>query len=162
MKDIQLYPHDAEYAIAHDELQQYRLSYRADIACKNAIDQAIRDNFDGAHLNPKAITEVVEGFGSERVARVLANTIQQKSWDGRFSRANKEWAATIPVPGTIREGFDNRDQFTAQSHTAILDGYTATFRREHIRQQDKPSVMTSIKQEHPNVTKKNTTVEPER
>ena len=162
MKDIQLYPHDAEYAIAHDELQQYRLSYRADIACKNAIDQAIRDNFDGAHLNPKAITEVVEGFGSERVARVLANTIQQKSWDGRFSRANKEWAGTIPVPGTIREGFDNRDQFTAQSHTAILDGYTAAFRREHIRQQDKPSVMTSIKQEHSHVAKKSMTVEPDR
>ena len=162
MKDIQLYQHDAEYAIAHDELQQYRLSYRTDIACKDAIDQAIRDNFDGAHLNPKAITEVVEGFGSEWVARVLANTIQQKSWDGRFSRANKEWAGTIPVPGTIREGFDNRDQFTAQSHTAILDGYTAAFRREHIRQQDKPSVMTSIKQEHPHVAKKNTTVEPER
>lgn len=162
MKDIQLYPHDAEYAIAHDELQQYRSSYRAVIACKDAIDQSIRDNFDGAHLNSKAITEVVESFGAERVARVLANTIQQKSWDGRFSRSNKEWAATILVPGSIRQGFDSRDQFTAQSHSAVLDGYTTAFRREHIRQQDKPSVMTSIKQEHPHVAKKNTSVEQER
>ncbi len=34
-------------------------------------------------------------YGSERVTMVLAATIQTKSWDGRFSPQNKDWAFTI-------------------------------------------------------------------
>lgn len=36
-------------------------------------------------------------FGAERVLYVLANTIQQKEWDGRFTYPNKEWAKTVSI-----------------------------------------------------------------
>lgn len=33
------------YAREHDELEQYRASYKANVACKEAIEAAIRDNY---------------------------------------------------------------------------------------------------------------------
>lgn len=91
------YPQTAQYAREHGELEQYRASRRMDTACKEAIEAAIRESFDGMHLKDGATARVLEEFSAERVAYVLANTIQQKDWDGRFSQGNKAWAQTIPM-----------------------------------------------------------------
>lgn len=46
MKDTtQLYIYPASYAREHGELEQYRASYKANIACKEAIEQAIADHY---------------------------------------------------------------------------------------------------------------------
>ena len=46
MKDTtQLYIYPASYAHEHGELEQYRASYKANIACKEAIEQAIADHY---------------------------------------------------------------------------------------------------------------------
>ena len=39
--DTPLYRHDAAYAREHGELSLYRESYQANIACKEAIEEAI-------------------------------------------------------------------------------------------------------------------------
>ena len=93
MTKIAVYKHTAAYAREHGELEQYRASLQANIACKNAIEAAIRQHFDGMHLNDAAVTEVMAAYGKERICSVVANTLQQKSWDGRFSPSNKAWAA---------------------------------------------------------------------
>ena len=63
MNRTPLYPHTAAYALEHGELEQYRASLQANIACKNAIEAAIRQHFDGMHLNKAAVTEVVSAYG---------------------------------------------------------------------------------------------------
>lgn len=61
------------------------------------------------------------------MAYVLANTVQYANWDGRYSRGNKEWAASV-ISGTIDE--DRRTDFLLISHPAVLDGFVNMFRYE--------------------------------
>lgn len=130
MNRTPLYPHTAAYAIEHGELEQYRASLQANIACKNAIEAAIRQYFDGMHLNEVAVTEVMSAYGKERICYVIANTLQQKSWDGRFSPSNKAWAAQFEIAAAVRPDYDSRGAFVVDSHPAVLDGFTGLLRRE--------------------------------
>ena len=93
-----VYPHDAAYARAHGELAAYRNARRRNIACKDAIEEAIAKHFDGMHLDEACVKEVLDQYGSERVTLVLAATVQEKVWDGRFSNANKRWALEKEIP----------------------------------------------------------------
>ena len=135
MNRIPLYPHTAAYALEHGELEQYRASLQANIACKNAIEAAIRQHFDGMHLNEAAVTEVV------------ANTLQQKSWDERFSPSNKAWAAQFEIAAAVRPDYDSRGAFVVDSHPAVLDGFTGLLRREC----EKPSLYERLERACSNV-----------
>ena len=130
MNRTPLYPHTAAYALEHGELEQYRASLQANIACKNAIEAAIRQHFDGMHLNEAAVTEVVAAYGKERICYVVANTLQQKNWDERFSSSNKAWAAQFEIAATARPDYDRRGAFVVDSHPAVLNGFTGLLRRE--------------------------------
>ena len=125
------YPHSAAYAKEHGELEQYRASNRANLQCKEAIEAAVREHFDGAHLSHDAAKGVIETYGMDRVMLVLANTVQLKDWDGRYSPRNKEWAKTIPNynSDTVRVGY------AVNSHPAVLNGFIDLVREEHLRRQ---------------------------
>ena len=140
MNRTPLYPHTAAYALEHGELEQYRASLQANIACKNVIEAAIRQYFDGMHLNEVAVTEVMSAYGKERICYVIANTLQQKSWDGRFSPSNKEWAAQFEIAAAVRPDYDSRGAFVVDSHPAVLDGFTGLLRREC----EKPSLYEKL------------------
>ena len=76
------------------------------MACKEAIEAAIRDHFRDNHLGSDAVKQVVEQFGMTVVFHVLAVTVQQKDWDGRISQDNKAWtkpfpSLKIPMPGGL-------------------------------------------------------------
>ena len=70
--------------------------WRTNEACRDAIDAAIRDGYDGTYLTAD-VKGVLAEFGPERVSYVLAATLQDKTWDQRFSRSNQAWAAAIPM-----------------------------------------------------------------
>lgn len=148
MKDntpIYLYP--ASYAHEHGELEQYRVSHKANIACRDAIDQAIADNYRDNCLSPEAVRQVVEKFGYDRVFYVLANTVRQKDHDGRISRDNKAWAKTIPVhEDKDAFGYDRNVYFVVdRSHTGLMDLFLTQARREYaLSQEKKPSVRDSL------------------
>lgn len=127
---LPIYTQTGSYAHEHGELDQYRQSKSENIACKEAIEKAISDNFDGMHLNPDAIKPVIECFGEERVALVLASTIRVKDWDGRFSQSNKDWAASVPTLAEISPDNDIRTEWAVQSHPAVLDGFVGMVRKE--------------------------------
>lgn len=56
MKDTtQLYIYPASYVREHGELEQYRASYKANIACKEAIEQAIADHYRDNRLGTEAV-----------------------------------------------------------------------------------------------------------
>ena len=98
-------------------------------------EETIRQNFDGMHLKHDIVKPLVEQYGSERMAFVLANTIQQESWDGRFSRDNKAWASEFPISENIVHGIDMNSELVVSSHPAVLDGFIGMFRREVLEQE---------------------------
>ena len=140
MNETAVYKHTAAYALEHGELEHYRASLQANIACKNAIEAAIRQYFDGMHLNEVAVTEVMAAYGKERICYVVANTLQQKNWDERFSSSSKEWAAQFEIAAAVRPDYDSRGAFVVDSHPAVLDGFTGLLRREY----EKPSLYEKL------------------
>lgn len=121
-----LYPYSAEEAKRRNKLPLWRSSHCANIDCKNAIDKAIRNHFDGMHLADGCINEIIAEFGYKRTAWVLSNTLQQKSWDGRFRPSNVKWAKQTYIPPDPR----NTD-FVAESHPAVLDGFVTMYRNAY-------------------------------
>lgn len=121
-----LYPYSASEAKSRDELALWRSSYKANIECKEGIEKAIRSNFDGMHLNSSCAASIVSEFGYKRTAFVLANTLKEKPWDGRFSPDNLNWAKEIFVP------MDNahNSSFVVDSHPAVLNGFIDQYRKE--------------------------------
>ena len=51
MNETYLYPYSAKEARERNELSLWRESHRANIACRDAIEDTIRRSFDGMHLN---------------------------------------------------------------------------------------------------------------
>ncbi len=129
-KQAPIYRQTAAYAREHNELAAYRASMGANIACRDAIDQAISKHFDGMHLNQAAVQTVLEAFGEERTLYVLANTVQYKDWDGRFSRENRAWANAMAIPSETDVDGNRRSSFVVNSHPAVLDGYIHMVRKE--------------------------------
>ena len=135
MKQIPVYMQTGMYAREHGELDQFRQSNVANIACRAAIEKAIAENFDGMRLRSDAAELVLSEFGAERVLFVLANTVQHKDWDGRFSRENKAWAAAFSIEPDVVMGMDRRQQFIVNSHPAVLDGFIRMAREAAQNQQ---------------------------
>ena len=127
MHETYIYPFSAEEACRRDELSLWRASHQINIACKEAIEEAVRQHFDGAHLDKECLTGVLQEFGYKRTAWVLANTVQQKHWDGRFSQANQAWARQMYIPPDPSHNTD----FVVESHPAVLDGFLSQYRREY-------------------------------
>ena len=87
-----VYPYSFQFAKENQELDLYKESHKANVDCKNAIEKAISQRFDGLRLGKNTAEQVISQFGYDRVNFVLANSVQQKSYDGRFSHDNKAWA----------------------------------------------------------------------
>ena len=128
MKDYEfLYHGSAREAGEKHQLDLWRASHRANIACRDAIEAAIRQNFDGMHLKPDCVKPVLEEYGFKRTEWVLAATLQRLSWDGRFSRTNKQWAAQLWIPPDEQ----HNAEFTVRSHPAVLDGFVDLYRKAY-------------------------------
>ena len=127
MNETYLYPYSAKEARERNELSLWRESHRANIACRDAIEDAIRRSFDGMHLDKDCITPVLDEYGYKRTAWVLAATLQELNWDGRFHPANKEWAARHYIPRDERHIAD----ITVRSHPAVLDGFVTLYRKAY-------------------------------
>lgn len=134
MNTIPVYKYSAAYARENDELEQCRTSYKANVACKNAIETAIRDNYRDNCLGKEAVKQVADQFGYERVFFVLANTVQRKDLDGRISRDNKDWAKTIPIfENKNYFGEDRRTSFEVDScNPGLTDIFINQARREYL------------------------------
>ena len=124
------YGHTLVYAMEHGEVDKYMDSRKLDRECKEAVEGTIRQNFDGMHLKHDIVKPLAEKYGAERMAFILANTLQQESWDGRFSRDNKAWASEFYIPENIVHGIDMNRELIVSSHPAVLDGFIGMFRRE--------------------------------
>ena len=82
--DLPLYPYSAKEARERSELPAWRESFRENCACAGAIEISVREHFDGMHLKDGAVEWAVKQYGYKRVEHVLANTVQELSYDDRF------------------------------------------------------------------------------
>ena len=123
--EVYLYPYSAAEARRLNEISLWRASYKANIACKQAIEESIQKHFDGMHLSSGCVDEVIAEFGYMRTAWVLANTVQQKDWDGRFKHDNKQWSSHIYIPPDLQHNC----YFVVESHPAVLDGFITRYRQ---------------------------------
>ena len=126
----EVYMGTLEKAMQERNVDAYLDSRKLNIDCKNAIEQAITENFDGMSLNPDTAIDVIEKYGEERVAFVLANTLKQLSYDGRFSDGNKRWADGIDIPENISRGINLNRDYIVGSHPAVLNGFIDMARKE--------------------------------
>lgn len=138
-----LYKQTAAYAREHGELDDYRASLQANVACKKAIEAAIAESYHDNRLDTFCVKPIMERFSSERVEYVLAATVQVKDWDERFSRSNKAWAATIPV---VNDGNDimgdRRTHLAVNKHSGLTDMFITAFREEQQKQREAPQRMS--------------------
>ena len=96
--EVPVYRETANYAYESGELESYRASLAANEKCRSAIEAAISGNYAENRLDADAaVKSVLEQFSPERIRYVLANTIQQKDFDGRIPQPLKEWAKNVEV-----------------------------------------------------------------
>ena len=98
MQEVSVYRETANYAYEAGEMDAYRASLAANVECRSAIEAAISSNYGDNRLDADAaVKSVLEQFSPERVRYVLANTIQQKDFDGRIPQPLNEWAKSVEV-----------------------------------------------------------------
>ena len=147
-KNIPIYPHSAAYAREHGELDQYRESRVANIGCKKMIEDSIRSHFDGWSLASDVTKETFEKYGRQRVLYVLANTIQCKDWDQRFSPENRRWAQSQSVVDDTNALGENRNyDFCVEAHPGLVNLFVIQARKDPVI--EKPSVREQLKQSPP-------------
>ena len=156
LRSAPLYPYPAEYARDNGELEKYRLSRKANIACKEAIEQAIGDHYADNRLNTAAaVKQVVDAFGYDRTMYVLAVTIQHKNWDGRISDSNKEWAASVSIFEDKTDGSADQNVFLVvdKAHTGLTDLFVREARRAQAREAErqKPGTAKTTPAEKPSI-----------
>ena len=126
-----VYRQSVTYAREHGELQQYHASCHLNERCRDEIDAALAQRFDGLRLGAGAVEQVVTEYGLERTKYVLAAAIQTRDGDGRISRTNREWADSIrTIKDMDRRGFDRSCYYAdLQAHTCLLDGFVNQVRK---------------------------------
>lgn len=122
--DVPVYREMANYAYEAGEMDMYRASRDANMACKEAIEAAISENYVDYRLSTRvAVETVLEQFSEERVMYVLANTVQHNLHDGRYHAENKDWAGKISVCEENSESF-----IVSQVHPGLVNLFINQFK----------------------------------
>ena len=136
-----VYVHSFEYAKAHNEVDLFRESHKANEECKKWIEDVISDNYDGYAISEEAYSQILGPYSFERTMCILANTIRAHDWDERISRDNKTWAAGIPIPDYGQMKYN-----VLSTHPCLVDAVTTAIRRRYLTLQ-KPLSSQDIKAE---------------
>ena len=117
---------DYKWEQAQKELEKAQAKMERDTkaACKNAIERAIAEKFDGRRLPKETAEGVIREYGIERVRYVLSHTVAHKTQEQRISDENKEWAKETAPYST----WETNDM-VVNSHPAVLNGFINQARR---------------------------------
>ena len=150
LRSAPVYPYPRDYAVENDELDKYRLSRKASIACKEAIEQAIGEHYANNSLDTAAaVKQVVDAFGYDRMMYVLAVTVKHKNWDGRISQSNKQWAASMPVFEDKTDGSADQNVFLVvdKAHPGLTDLFVREARKAQAREKEQAQQKPTPKKE---------------
>lgn len=138
-----LYRHSFDDAKRNDDIASWRESRNENIRCRDFLDSEIREKFDGYTLPDDCVNNTVKEFGYDRTMWVIANTINERTHDGRICRENRDWASGFHIPDN-RSNYD----FALNSHSCLVEGLANQVRRmyneiglfngKHIVKSDEP------------------------
>lgn len=138
-----LYRHSFDDAKRNDDISSWRESHNENIRCRDFLDKEIAEKFDGSHLPPECVGNTVKEFGFDRTMWVIANTINERTHDGRICRENRDWASGFRIPNN-RSNYD----FALNSHSCLVEGLAnqvqrmyseiGLFNGKHIVKSDEP------------------------
>ena len=127
-----LYPYSHGEAERRGDTQRYDASFRENVCCARAIEQAIRDHFNDTDetLAGDCAQSVLEQYGFKRVNFVLANSLkefQKSACKHLVSDEAYRWGQGIFVPP---DGKYNR-YYTVDTAAALLEAFTAQTRQAY-------------------------------
>lgn len=79
---------------------------------------------------------------------VLANTVVNNSWDGRYSSSNKKWAQDVVLPWCML-GENNHTFTLTTTHPDLVDLFLTQVRQEYDRAFNRTSVKAALKDNEP-------------
>ena len=147
-KHLPIYYHSAGYAEEYHQTESYRASYKLNLMCRDAIREAIETHYKNNSLDEAAAHEIIEQFGYKRTMAVLANTVVNNSWDGRYSSSNKKWAQDVVLPWCML-GENNHTFTLATTHPGLVDLFLTQVRQEYDRAFNRTSVKAALKDNEP-------------
>lgn len=125
-KNREIYYGSATEARKAGVIVTWRDSLAAVEETADMIDAAINEHFDGWRLPEEALASVIETAGADRVAIVLAATVMDRKYDGRFYTGVRAWAAGVRLPDI---GTDRLYRIACRSHSTIVNGMAQQFIR---------------------------------
>lgn len=157
-----LYRYSVETAKRNGELDAWRESRDENKRCRDFLDEQVREKFDGFRLPDECAENAIKEFGYDRTMWVIADTINERHGDGRFTKENVKWAKSLNI-SQDRHNYE----YALNSHSCIVDGLASDVRKmyaalglfsgKHIVQSDEPQDYTgkllilrdtSLKEEH--------------
>ena len=130
-RTVPIYRETGGYARVHNEMDAFRVSNKANTACASDIEKAIAQGWDGARLKDGCALPIIEKYGEARTAFILANTLQLKELDGRFSEENMAWAQTVRIEKEpVDQPSERRFAWAVSSHPVKLDMFVRQARDE--------------------------------
>lgn len=119
-----LYPYSRTEARHRKETQRHEDSFRLNVSCARAIEQAIREHFneEGEKLDVECAQSVLEQYGFKRVSFVLTNSLkefQKSECKHLVSEETYQWGQGIQIPA---DGKYNR-YFVVDTAAALLEGF---------------------------------------
>jgi len=116
-----VYPYSRAEARRLGEVQKHEDSFRLNVECARAIEQAIRGHFDEAaeKLEDGFAQTVLDQYGFTRVKFVLANSVNEMGMPHLLSDTARNWAAQTFVPP---DGKHNR-YFATDTAASLLEAF---------------------------------------
>ena len=127
-KKVPVYKDSPAAAREKEELDAYRASSAANTACAKAIQETIRENWNGSSLKEGCAQQVMDAFGPDRLAFVLANTVQLRADDTRFSRDTRAWAQMALAGADVIIPEEKRIGWEIGTHTTLLNDFASQAR----------------------------------
>lgn len=119
-----VYPYSRAEARRRQETQRHEDSFRLNVDCARAIEQAVRDHFSEAEerLTEGCAQAVLDKFGFKRVNFVLANSLKefrQSACGHLVSDETYQWGRGVSVPP---DGKYNR-YYAADTAASLLESF---------------------------------------
>lgn len=119
-----LYRYSFSEAKRCNELQLWRDSHKENIRCRDAVDKMVAERYSGNTLPSEIINDACKEFGIDRVGWVLANTVIENDYDGRYRPDTKMWARTaFYMPND-----EQNSEFELRTHPELVNGMVNRYR----------------------------------
>ena len=121
---VPLYRYSLREARRLGEIDEWKESHAENVRCRDTIDAMVAERYRNNILPHDIIVDACKEFGINRVGWVLATTVTENDYDGRYGEENKQWARTafyLPKEERCCE-------YELRSHPVLIDGFAGYYR----------------------------------